>query len=183
MKEPVAIIETTRLILRSPLPSDLPILHEHIFSDVSVMRHAFRGRPLSFQETTDFFDEGFDRHASGKKLGVIVERRTTEVIGIAGLLSCRALGKADYEIGFILRRSTWGKGYATEIGAGQLDFGFSSLGCRRLLALVAPQNTASIAVIKKLGMEFLTSVENDERGIRQIYVVHNDRQHCDRPSV
>src|ERR1700744_4093943 len=111
MKPPTEIIATARLILRSPLPSDLPILHGHVFTDVAVMRHVFVGQPFSLPQATAFFDEHFDHHASGRKLGVLTVRATTEVIGFAGLLSCDALGGSDYEIGFVLRRSAWGNGY------------------------------------------------------------------------
>jgi [ribosomal protein S5]-alanine N-acetyltransferase len=173
MKDPIEIIPTARLILRSPLPSDLPILYDHVFADATVMRHAFAGQPLSLQQATEFFEENFDHNASGTGLAVLTERVTTEVIGFAGLLSCDVLGEADYEIGFVLRRSAWGNGYATEIGKGQLEYGFSVIGCRRLLAQTSPKNSASITALKKLGMKFHSTVENHERGIRQVYVAHD----------
>jgi [ribosomal protein S5]-alanine N-acetyltransferase len=172
MKTATEIIVTARLILRGPLSSDFPALYDHVFTDAAVMRHAFAGQPLSLQRATEFFEENFDHHVSGRKLGVLTERATTEVIGFAGLLSCNVLGEPDFEIGFVLRRSAWGNGYATEIGKGQLEYGFSVKGCRRLLAQVSPENSASIATVKKLGMKFHSTVRNQERGIRQVYVAH-----------
>jgi ribosomal-protein-alanine N-acetyltransferase len=167
------IIVTTRLVLRGSRPSDLPILYDHVFSDVAVMRHAFTGAPLSLPQATDFFENNFDHKASGTKLGVLTDRATTEVLGVAGLLPCDVLGAADYEIGFILRRAAWGHGYATEIGMGQLEYGFSTKGCRRMLAQVSPGNNASISVLQKIGMKFLRTVETHERGTRLVYVAHN----------
>ena len=120
-------------------------------------------------------DRNFDHHASGKKLGVLIERATAQVIGFAGLLQCDVLGGPDYELGFVLRRSAWGRGYATEIGRGQLEYGFGTLGLGRLLALVSPKNSASITVLEKIGMKFHSTVVNDQRGDRQVYVVQNDR--------
>jgi hypothetical protein len=58
------IIATRRLVLRSPLPSDLPVLYEHVFSDVAVMSYAFTGQPFSLQQTADFFEESFDHEAT-----------------------------------------------------------------------------------------------------------------------
>jgi|SRR5690242_18188737 len=182
MKTPTTIIVTARLVLRSPIPSDLPLLYEQVFSDAVVTRHAFTGVPLSLQQAMNFFEESFDHHASGTKLGVLTESATEDVIGFAGLLPCDVLGEADYEIGFVLRRSAWGKGYATEIGKGQLEYGFCTIDCRRLLAQVSPENSASIATLKKLGMEFHSTVENRQRGIRQVYAVHNPKHH-ERPSA
>lgn len=172
MREPKEIIATPRLLLRSPAPADLQSLHDHVLSDAAVMRFAFFGRPMSTLESRAFFDRYFDHEGSGRKLCVLAERATVEVIGFAGLLPSDALGEADYELGFVLRRSAWGKGYATEIGRGQLAYGFGELGLRRLLAQAAPDNAASIAALKKIGMEFVCTVENDQRGERRVYLAN-----------
>jgi ribosomal-protein-alanine N-acetyltransferase len=166
MNEPIEIIATERLVLRTPLSSDLGVLYEHVISDSEVMRHAFAGRPFSSAETAKFFDEQFDHGGSGRKLGVLVERPSAAVIGFAGLLPCDVLGEADYEIGFVLRRSAWRRGYGTEIGFAQLNYGFNALDCRRLLAQASPENRASIATLRKLGMHFHSAVDNEERGNR-----------------
>jgi hypothetical protein len=60
MKAQTDSIVTARLILRGPLPSDLSVLYDHVFSDVAVMRHAFIGQRLSLQQATAFFEENFD---------------------------------------------------------------------------------------------------------------------------
>lgn len=175
MHEPAEIIVTSRLCLRSPIPADLETLHENVFSDPAVMALALTGRPMSPTQSSDFFQRSFDHDSSGKKLGVLVERATTQVIGFAGLLPSDALGESDYELGFVLRRSAWGRGYATEIGRGQLDFGLRALGLRRLLALVSPANDASIAALRKIGMTFHDSVDNAERGRRLVFVAQKNQ--------
>ncbi len=73
----------------------------------------------------------------------------------------------------MLARSFWGQGYATEIGYGQLNYGFGKLGCKRLLAQVAPQNIRSIAVLKKIGMLLHGETITEGRGLRQIFIIHN----------
>ena len=134
------------------------------------MALALAGRPMPPAQSLDFFRRNFDHESSGKKLGVLIERATTQVIGFAGLLPSDALGETDYELGFVLRRSAWGHGYATEIGRGQLDYGFRTLGLRRLIALVSPANEASVAALRKIGMTFHGSVNNAERGERHVFV-------------
>ncbi|MEM1370054.1 MAG: GNAT family N-acetyltransferase, partial [Cyanobacteria bacterium P01_H01_bin.15] len=133
------IISTQRLSLRGPLTGDLEKLHERIFSDALVMRFVFGGVPLTLDQTSKFFTLAFDHDATGLKLCVLVEKASSEIIGFSGLIACDALNTEDYEIGFVLSRSVWGKGYATEIGLGQLDYGFRAVGCERLLAQVAPE--------------------------------------------
>lgn len=173
MHKPTEIIVTSRLCLRSPVPADLQALHDNVLSDVAVMALAFAGQPMSSAQSMEFFDRYFDHDASGKKLGTLIERTTAQVIGFAGLLPCDALGESDYELGFVLRRSAWGHGYATEIGRGQLDHGFDVLGLRRLLALVSPANEASAAVLQKIGMKQYGSVSSGHRGDRHVYVAQN----------
>jgi [ribosomal protein S5]-alanine N-acetyltransferase len=111
MHEPVEIIVTPRLRLRSPAPSDLQILHDHVLSDAAVMQLALSGQPMSPLQSREFIDRNFDHDASGKKLGVLIERATEQVIGFAGLPPCDVLVKLALFCVVLL-----GVGYATEIG-------------------------------------------------------------------
>jgi len=95
---------------------------------------------------------------------------TATPVGFAGLVPCSDLGERDYEIGFVLGHEFWGRGFATEIGRAQIEYGLNTLGCERLLAKVAPQNRASISVLNKLGMEHHATIETKDRGIREVYV-------------
>jgi len=166
------IISTPRLSLRSALPADLDPLHERVFSDSEVMRFVFRGVPFDLDQSAAFFTSAFDHDATGLKLGVLIEKATSALIGFSGLMECRALDAPDYEIGFVLSQAAWGKGYATEIGHAQLKYGFGTVGCTRLLAQVATENHSSIAALKKIGMAFYGNLHSEGRGLRQIYVAH-----------
>ncbi len=163
---------TPRLVLRSPLASDLQSLHDHVLSDTHVMKMAFAGAPLSFEQSIAFFDANFDHDRSGRKLGTLIERETEVFVGFAGLLPCNILNHQDYELGFMLRRSAWGRGYATEIGLGQAEYGLGKLKLDRILAQAAPHNEASIAVLKKIGMEFHSAAQSAERGKRLVYALY-----------
>lgn len=167
------IIVTPRLRLRSPTASDLPLLHDQVLSDPVVMRRAFSG-PLSAAGSRAFFDQDFDHEACGQKLGILTLRSTAEVIGFAGLMACAVLDGDDYELGFVLKRSAWGKGYAREIGLGQIELGFSRLGLPRILAQAAPDNAPSIAALTAIGMTLEAVVASRQRGERQVYVRWNE---------
>jgi ribosomal-protein-alanine N-acetyltransferase len=73
------------------------------------------------------------------------------VIGFArlGLDGVRAA-----KLGFAVRRSDWGHGYATDAARTLITFGFGELGLHRISAAAAPDNAASLAVIKRLGMTY-----------------------------
>ena len=55
------------------------------------------------------------------------------------------------EIGWTLAREAWGKGYATEAATAAIDWTFANLGWVRIIHCIAPANTASQAVAKRLG--------------------------------
>lgn len=85
----------------------------------------------------------------------VVEKHSQELIGYCGLFYFPDVGgKPEVEIGYRLRRSAWGKGFATEAACAVRDFAFNSLGMQRLIALIDPDNIASIRVAEKLGMQY-----------------------------
>ena len=137
------------------------------------MSQAFAGKTLSRQESTDFFKNCFDHDGNGKQLGVLVLDHPGTIIGFAGLVECRVLGRKDYEIGFVLARKYWGKGYASEIGIAQIEYGLGDAGCERLLALVSPGNVASKSVLHKIGMIHHSTIETETRGTRDLYVTQS----------
>ncbi|MEL7316559.1 MAG: GNAT family N-acetyltransferase [Cyanobacteria bacterium J06559_3] len=158
--------------MRTPQTVDLDVLYARIFSRPEVMRFVFAGQPLIREQAKACFKSMFDHEGSGLKLGVLVNKQESRVIGFSGLLECQILGERDYEIGFVLARTAWSKGFATEIGLGQLEYGFTKVGCVRLLAQTAPENLVSIAVLEKIGMVFQGTIQSEGRGERNIYVAH-----------
>ena len=57
------------------------------------------------------------------------------------------------EIGYILNRKFWKKGFVNEALNSLLKFAFDELYLHRLEADVDPENTASIRVVEKLGFQ------------------------------
>jgi RimJ/RimL family protein N-acetyltransferase len=63
-------------------------------------------------------------------------------------------GRQEVEIGYRLARSAWRQGYATEAARAVRDYAFFTLGIRRLIALIDPENLASVRVAEKIGMRY-----------------------------
>lgn len=166
----VELIGTDRLSLCSADPADFPALYDRVLADPDVMRHVMGGVPLSAAEAEAFYREKFDAAGAGYGLGVLIERASSEVVGFAGLLPCELLGQPDYEIGFVLARRGWGRGYAQEIGRAQLKFGFGTLHCTRLLAQVSPENFASVNTLMKIGMRLHGTIDSPGRGRRHVFL-------------
>jgi len=163
------ILATPRLILRATCEEDIGVLHEKVFSDAEVARFVFAGRAFSLEESATFIRQNFNFAGDDIGLATLVERDSGEVIGFSGLGRCRVLGADDLEVGFVLARPAWGKGYASEIGRAQLELGIRGLGRERLLALAHPGNVRSINVILKMGMRHESDALVDGRGPRRVY--------------
>lgn len=58
------------------------------------------------------------------------------------------------EIGWRLARPFWGRGYATEGAAAALEFGFTQLALEEIVAFAVPANARSLAVMRRIGMQF-----------------------------
>ena len=166
----VDIIVTNRLVLRSVRDADLDQLYDIVFSVPEVMSQAFEGKPLSRKQAADFFTGSFDHNGNGMQLGALTLKDSGAIIGFAGLLESTAIGKQDFEIGFVLGRQYWGRGYATEIGLAQIEFGLEQKKCKRLLAFVAPKNEASQSALLKIGMHHHSTIETSSRGMRDVYI-------------
>jgi RimJ/RimL family protein N-acetyltransferase len=89
------------------------------------------------------------RSAAGSGLWLIHEKDRPDLVGTTGLRPLEDLG---LEIFYSLAPASWGKGYATEAARAVLERALGSLGLPEVLAEVDEGNTASIAVIERLGM-------------------------------
>ena len=78
-------------------------------------------------------------------------RENGRLLGHLGLRPLPELG-GETELLYMLDSGYWGRGLATEGGAAALRDAFGPLGLRRVIALARPENAASLAVMRKLGM-------------------------------
>ena len=75
------------------------------------------------------------------------------LIGHAGLLTQKINQKIELEVAYSLLPKYWKKGYATEAALKCKKVAFDQGYCQKLIALIAPGNTPSIAVAKRLKMK------------------------------
>ena len=85
----------------------------------------------------------------GYGLWAVEERATGALIGRIGFFNPE--GWPGFELGWVLARGAWGKGYATEGAAAALAHAFTELGQERVISLIYPANAASIRVAERLG--------------------------------
>ncbi len=73
-------------------------------------------------------------------------------IGMCGLVKRDAL--PDVDVGFAFLKQYWARGYAAESAAAVLAYGKEQLRLSRIVAITAPENCGSIAVLHKIGLRF-----------------------------
>jgi RimJ/RimL family protein N-acetyltransferase len=67
---------------------------------------------------------------------------------------CAGVSPDEVEIGWMLARTAWSQGYATEAGSAARDEAFERLELQSIVAVHHPANAASGRVMEKLGMSF-----------------------------
>lgn len=72
--------------------------------------------------------------------------------GLIGGCSIQRQDDHEAEVGWMLRRDCWNKGYGTELAEALLAFGFGGLGLHRIIAHCHTENIGSWRVMEKIGM-------------------------------
>ena len=141
-------LETERLILRMFREEDVEP-YARMCADEEVMRY-LGGKTFSHAEAW--------RHLAfllghwqllGYGHWAVEEKATNELIGRLGFLN--PAGWPGFEIGWTLRRESWGKGYATEGARRALTYAFKEMGQEHVISLIHPENRPSIRVAERLG--------------------------------
>ncbi len=95
-------------------------------------------------------------------------------------LGCRPFGfftqhpeSDNMELGWRFKRHTWGKGYATE-AAESVKEALYDIGVEKFSAIANPQNSASINIMKKLGMTFSHELEYKDKLYHETVVVYSN---------
>lgn len=149
------ILETSRLYLRRFTESDadaslifelnsdeevLKYLHEVTLKDNS---HA---REILLNTILPQYENNLGRWAIHLKKG-------DEFIGWCGLKHRPELKETD--LGYRLKKTAWGKGFATEAAAASLRYGFQKLYLPIITGRAHIDNTASLAILQKIGMQYI----------------------------
>ncbi len=145
-------LETERLLLRPFREEDLDA-YAQMCADPEVMRYIGAGVPLSREESWRQMAM-FLGHWELRGYGIWAaqEKSSGELLGRVGLYNPE--GWPGLEVGWLLERDAWGNGYATEAGQASLDWAFSELGADHVISLIRPDNTASIAVARRIGESY-----------------------------
>jgi RimJ/RimL family protein N-acetyltransferase len=120
-------------------------------SDPDVIKYADTpARDL--EEARERLEQGplFDYEKYGYGRFAVELKETGKVIGFCGI---KYLPEIDLpEVGYRYLKEYWGRGIGTEAAKACVEFAREDLKITKLVALIIPENIASIKVAEKLGM-------------------------------
>ena len=159
-------LQTARLTLRFIEADDVEALFG-LFTDREALRYWSSGPWLHPAQARDNVEQTLKAYMDGDALrfGVVL-RETGELIGTATLYRFdRANHRCD--IGYMLGRQHWGKGYMPEALEALIEYGFRKLELHRIEADIHPDNTASARILERLHFR-------REGHLRQRWFVHGE---------
>jgi RimJ/RimL family protein N-acetyltransferase len=129
--------------------ADVEPMHR-LMQDPDVMRYVGDRKVPNAQESWRSM-AGWIGHWALRGYGqwALVERESGQLIGRGGLINPE--GWPGAEVGYLLGKAWWGRGYATEAAQAALDWAFRERDFDRILSLIDPANAASLRVAERIG--------------------------------
>jgi ribosomal-protein-alanine N-acetyltransferase len=144
-------LTTERLALRRFTPSDLDWLAA-LYSDRDVTRYL--GGVKDRADAEDFMNtrilQYYDEHPA---LGMWMTVERASGAGVGFHLLNHIHGEPIIQVGFVLAKSAWGKGFGTEMASAVLRYGFADLNLPVIAGMTSLQHHASQRVLLNIGLE------------------------------
>ena len=153
---PPRTFHTERLRLRAASISDLQLIFELYAGNFAATKYMAWPRAQTPDDSQDFW-EMVDASFSGKPIGgvefvwLIQLKETNDYIGSCGI---GAHAGTSVGGGYILNPAFWGKGYAAEAWTPVVEWAKTQPNVQRIQAEHHPDNSASGAVMHKVGLTF-----------------------------
>ena len=147
-------LETERMVLRRFTTGDVDNL-AGLDADPDVMRFVSGGIPTSREEIeNDFLPAflGYYQRYQAFGFWAAIEKSTGDFLGWFHFRPQEGSAPGHVELGYRMRKSAWGKGYATEGSRALIRKGFTESGVQRVTAEAMAANMASRRVMEKAGL-------------------------------
>ena len=147
------VLETERLLLR-PFTTDDASFILILLNEPSFLRYIGDKKVRTLEDARQYLSNGpvasYQRNGYG--LLLVELKETNTAIGMCGLLKRDELPDAD--IGFAFLPDYWNQGFAFEAAAAVMKDAREQLRLDRILAIVNPDNYASMKLLERLGLRF-----------------------------
>ncbi len=146
------LLNTPRLALREFTIDDTDFVIELLNSE-SYLKYIGRRNINTSEEAVKYITDNFENSYIENGFGfyVIQLKDKKSPIGICGLAKRDWLD--DIDLGFALLPDFEKNGYAYEVAAAMLNYSFTVLHFRKIVAITQSNNSGSIKLLKKIGMK------------------------------
>lgn len=121
---------------------------------------------LSPSDSEIFIAETIQKRKEGKEFGyaIVVDG---EPVGHISLMHTK--DEHDPEIGYWIASSLSGKGITTRAGQALTNFGFNTLGLKKIIIKADPNNNGSNKIAEKLGYKLIGQEQDDRMGLANVW--------------
>lgn len=161
------ILDTARLTIRTVEADDAPFYLE-LVNDPDFLAHIGDRGIRTLDAAREHIHKGpvCMQAALGHAIWLVALKDSGAAIGMCGLIKRDTLPEVD--LGYAFLPAWRGRGYALEAARGTLAYARDALGLARMLAITSLDNTASGALLEKLGLRFdkIVHLTPDDPGTR-----------------
>jgi ribosomal-protein-alanine N-acetyltransferase len=148
------VFETPRLILGQFTQADAHLILE-LNSDPEIVKYLHEPVLTTEEEAKKIIvDIILSQYKNNLGRWATYTKDNNEFIGWCGLKYRPELDEID--LGYRLKKSAWGKGFATEAAKHTIDHGINKLHLKLITGRAHIENIASIKVLEKIGMQFIS---------------------------
>ncbi len=155
------IFETERLIVRKLTLDDLQAFHE-MQSNPKVMQYATGDVKSKSEHEKEIEDLILKYNKTNNDFWIYAIERKNDAVFV-GTIALVKDGKDD-EIGYRFLEKYWGKGYATEICEGLLNY-CKQIGMKKIIGYVVDVNIASAKILEKFQFTVVKKFVSEDIGL------------------
>jgi RimJ/RimL family protein N-acetyltransferase len=168
----IPVLRTGRLLLEPYTPDDEETFVA-LFQDPRVSQWMGDG-PATEAEHRALFGRIFTKVYAERLFDVWAVRRDGHLVGHAEIKPTEEVG--GYEIIYALTPAVWGSGLGRELAGAVVAHGLDTLGLAEVYATVAASNSASRAVLERLGFEHVRDIAEDDGSATHVLIRRRDAQ-------
>lgn len=126
-----------------------------IYQDVEVSRWLERPPYTKIEQAREANERQFERYERLPGMGwwPVVNQTDAEVVGQVAIMPMPD-DESELEVGYHVRRDWWGRGVATEVALGAIEYAAARFPEKGIVAVTRPHNEASRRVMEKLGLNY-----------------------------
>ena len=167
------VVKTERLLLRTVTANDASIILELLNEPAFIANVADRG-VRTVADAANYIAEkitpSYEKHGFGF---YIIELKDSGMpVGMCGLIKRDALEEVD--IGYSILERYWRHGYAYDAARAVLEYARDVIGLPRVVAITSHHNSASQALLIKLGMRHEKNIQLPGFAEESMYFVQTD---------